>query len=107
MLDINNLFMGLPLVQTKEEILGENFFNAGFDNTSLVLGTADCIFIIVMTSIGFFLTKIFYIISVKIIRSKRGARVFSSQISNFGLSNYIELFFATYLVVFMCACINV
>lgn len=102
MYDIASYLSFLPLKSSREG-LGDRFSNAGFDFKSFILNSSDIIFLFLITLANFMLFKL---LKYPLQYSKKGKNFVEKKISLFKAGNFIELFLASFLILYLCASLN-
>lgn len=101
--DMAEYLQFIPFVVTSD-VKAERFENAGFEFESLVLGSADILFLYLTTIVSLL---IYFILLKMLYRFKKLRSYLSKKLSSFKYGVFIELYLASFLVIYLCAALNV
>ena len=103
MYDFSSKMSFLPFKESAKPI-GKRFNNAGFDFKSFLLNSTDIFFLYLITLSNFILFKLLQRFFTK---WSKGKEYVEKKLKLFQAGNFVELFIATFMIMFLCASLNV
>ena len=103
MYDFSSRLNFLPFKESAQP-MGKRFNNAGFEFKYFLLNSTDIFFLYFITLANFCLFKI---LQKLFANWSKGSQFVDKKIKLFKLGNFIELFMASFMILFLCASLNV
>jgi hypothetical protein len=102
MYDIAEYLTFIPLEITGEP-QGDRFNNAGFEYKSLILNGADIFFLFMLSFISF---MVYSTLKYFFARYTAVSDFFKRKVQMFSCGNFIELFDASFMIIYLCSFVN-